>query len=384
MHTHERRRTQTNANTNNCRKIRENLHDYAAGQTDENLSLEIERHLSSCEECRRLYEAEKLYCRHLPQIADALSTPPRDLKSAVMARIKEDDARPAPIKKRRLPVFSYGTAAALVLVAALLIFSYRNGMTDQYMLDTTADDTVTAGGSVSDEADNADNAESAENEQAMPQDAPALFMAGIPACNSTDECDDGAPEDAAEITDNSSSENTDAAVTYSTISAGKPEVATNDVESEGAQAETTDDDPITENRGVVMSTRPAAKRGISLYSAHGFALEADDEIVEVPESDAKFATTAANDDEILSEYDDFLTSNALSPTSPQVILNTPSDAAAYIANYALPAPLFENDNFYALDITLSELEARLELCDISDYTVLSSDAAAQTVYLYFQ
>lgn len=302
----------------------------------------------------------------------------------MLARIKEDDVRPAPAKKRRIPMFSYGTAAALVLVAALLIFSYRNGITDQYMLDTAADNTVTAGGSVSDEAADADNSESAEDEQATPDDAPALFTTGIPAYNSNDECGDGSFEDAAETTDNSAFENTDAAVTYSTTGADKSEVATNEAENETTDPETSDDAPMTEDRGMVMSTRPAVKHGVSFYSARGFSLEADDETVEAPENDTKSATTEANDDEILSAYDDFLTSNALSPTSPQVILNTPSDAAAYTANYALPEPIFENDNFYVLDITLSELEARLELCDISDYTVLSPDSVSQTVYLYFQ
>ncbi len=137
---------------NNCRKIREQLHDYVTAQTDENTSLEIEKHLQVCDECRRLYEAEKIYCGNLSHLSDHLTLPPETIKNAVVTRINKENIRPAGLKKRRMPIFSYGTAAAVVLAMALLIFSYRNGLTAQYMADTSN------GFAVEDAADDSQNA----------------------------------------------------------------------------------------------------------------------------------------------------------------------------------------------------------------------------------
>ena len=164
---------------NDCRKIRENLHDYAKGLTDSALSAEIERHLTECEECKKIFEAEKVYIENLPFVSQALSSllDAQKLEDSVLSALKEKRAVP----KKRFAAFGYGSAAALLLVAGILVLALRNPAIQDKAESLANGTTLAAQDSISDTSpleDACDDSNSAVTPEAdMGGNLPAMMKA---------------------------------------------------------------------------------------------------------------------------------------------------------------------------------------------------------------
>ena len=113
-----------------CAYIKALLFDFASGKLDEDTAKKVKDHIDVCDECRKEYLAHKLYFENLPYVSEYFDASGRDIKTPVMQKIREEKENPPVYVPRRFH-FSYGTAASLVLVAALFIFAMKTGIADK-------------------------------------------------------------------------------------------------------------------------------------------------------------------------------------------------------------------------------------------------------------
>ena len=117
-----------------CSDIKALLFDFVSGKMDKESGEKVKKHIEECESCRKEYEAQKFYVENLPCVSEYLDISQKDIKTAVMQKIKEEKENP-PIYVPKRFHFSYGTAASLVLVAALFIFAAKTGIADKNVAD---------------------------------------------------------------------------------------------------------------------------------------------------------------------------------------------------------------------------------------------------------
>lgn len=359
---------------NDCKKLRLHLHDYAMGNTDEQINTEIEKHLAECDECRRILKAEKLYCENLGYISAILSTPKKEKKlaDAVKAQIEHEKHHPlTAAPKRRFPVFSYGTAAALVLVAALLFFAHKNGMI-QDIAHSTADTNSTSAEDIITYADDqesekiyfytakaskaTESAAQTEESEAKPS-APMLMSAppdtSLRASGGAAAASDGAADSASNATINSATnQSTTVTDTF------------DNTESEPEYCQDTD---------TPVLAKDTSKESVALTES-------------VQTTDEHFAAH-----KLISDYNDVIFSNALHLLYPQVILPA-GDSDYYYTNFvssnsaSTEFSLIDGANLYALSIPLGDLTSSLDQKGVKNYTVILPDepASGDIVYLYFE
>lgn len=118
-----------------CAYVKERLFDYVSGKLDDTDAENIKAHITECGSCRKEYEAQKFYFENLPSVSEYLADCPSDIKARVMDKIREEKENP-PVYIPKKFHFSYGTAASLVLVAALFILTMKTGIVDQKGFDS--------------------------------------------------------------------------------------------------------------------------------------------------------------------------------------------------------------------------------------------------------
>ena len=323
---------------NDCNKIQLNMHDFVMGEADEKTSEEIKAHIAVCDECRRIYEAEKLYCDNIGEVAEALKTLPeaKSLSAEVVKQIEQEKQHPLTYTpKRRFSVFSYGSIAAVLLVGVLVFFSYKNGMSDDYMTNAAAPETqisVTSDSAV------------AEDSVTVTADDGYYTFAGTA---------EAAPPESEECVD------------------------------EEAPAET---EAIKTKRPVMMMAAPPTSSG------SGGASTARNEAAEEKELGTQEVTdtTTAEPQESpafdahksIAAYNYALSDNSLEIVNFQVILHG-EDSDFYYENLVKPYAttqdsLMQDASMYCLDITIDELIALLKEHGITDYTVITAEDASVT------
>ena len=110
------------------RHFKEEIHELLDGRLDAAARLEVERHLETCEECRRAFDAmrwtKKFAASHLAAPPQA----PEELRARIMDALRAE-AEPAnvitppPSRWRSRPTLAWASAAVL-MIAAILAFSY--------------------------------------------------------------------------------------------------------------------------------------------------------------------------------------------------------------------------------------------------------------------
>ncbi|MBE6688632.1 MAG: zf-HC2 domain-containing protein [Ruminococcaceae bacterium] len=329
----------------NCRKIRKNLHEFALGQLEGDIVRQIEQHLDECEECRRIFDAEKLYCENIGAVAAALSTLPenKNLSRAVTDVIEQEkDNPPVYISRRRFPT---ATAAALVLVMLIAVFAGRMGLME--------DNNFTA--------DTAGSIASADTANDEPTDSARLYAAVT---------DDSVPE-----TVNAPAELYDEII---------PEDNAVAVESDNSTKEMENDRPI-----MMMAAPPSSVSSVKASDE----TETDGQIYEEFATDTATSEPQPDDPALavhkkVAEYNDFINSQALILLYPQVIMHG-DEGEFYYDNFVrnnCGGPLIENTNFYCLHLSFDSLKNALDLCGITDYTVIQPDDPTRTdmVYIYYK
>ena len=119
----------------NCAYIKSLLFDYASGKLEDGIAERVKKHIDECEECRKEYEAQKLYFENLPYVSEYFVNLQKDIKTPVMQKIVQEKENP-PIYIPKRFHFSYGTAASVVLVAAIFIFAMKTGIADKRSFDS--------------------------------------------------------------------------------------------------------------------------------------------------------------------------------------------------------------------------------------------------------
>lgn len=113
-----------------CSKAREMIDSYIDGDINEADMTAFEDHISTCDDCRELYEFTIQVTSALKR---SIQPPPADFTARVMDRVRQEAA--APVKQNKiLPFFrswkAYGSAAAAVL---LLVVIGKTAVYDRYL-----------------------------------------------------------------------------------------------------------------------------------------------------------------------------------------------------------------------------------------------------------
>jgi len=112
----------------------EDLAAYVLGALERDEAADFERHLEGCERCREEMTWLEPAVQTLPEAVER-QEPPRALRAALMAEVREDAreaaARPAPARDRRwLLKPAMGFAVVALLVAGVLGYEVGNGGSD--------------------------------------------------------------------------------------------------------------------------------------------------------------------------------------------------------------------------------------------------------------
>jgi anti-sigma-K factor RskA len=112
----------------------EDLAAYVLGALERDEAADFERHLEACEHCREEMTWLEPAVQTLPEAVER-QEPPKALRSALMAEVREDAreaaARPAPARRRRwLLKPAMGFAVVALLVAGVLGYEVGNGGSD--------------------------------------------------------------------------------------------------------------------------------------------------------------------------------------------------------------------------------------------------------------
>ncbi len=109
------------------RHFKDELQDWLDGRLDAESCSEVERHVETCAECRREYEA-MWWTKKFAAQQFAATEAPAGLRENILQALRADDspsdaetAQPAFWRKRLWPVLA---AAAVVMAAAILTFTY--------------------------------------------------------------------------------------------------------------------------------------------------------------------------------------------------------------------------------------------------------------------
>jgi anti-sigma-K factor RskA len=121
-------------NASDHNRWREDLAAYVLGALEGDEAADFERHLEGCERCREEMTWLEPAVQTLPEAVER-QEPPRALRNALMAEVREDAreaaARPAPTRRRRwLLKPAMGFAAIALLVAGVLGYEVGNGGSD--------------------------------------------------------------------------------------------------------------------------------------------------------------------------------------------------------------------------------------------------------------
>jgi anti-sigma-K factor RskA len=121
-------------NTSDHNRWSEDLAAYVLGALERDEAADFERHLEGCERCREEMTWLEPAVQTLPEAVER-QEPPRALRNALMAEVREDArevaARPAPARRRRwLLKPAIGFAAIALLVAGVLGYEVGNGGSD--------------------------------------------------------------------------------------------------------------------------------------------------------------------------------------------------------------------------------------------------------------
>lgn len=111
----------------------EDLAAYVLGALERDEADDFERHLEGCERCREEMTWLEPAVQTLPEAVER-QEPPRALRNALMAEVREDAreaaARPSPARRRRLLKPAMGFAFVALLVAGVLGYEVGNGGSD--------------------------------------------------------------------------------------------------------------------------------------------------------------------------------------------------------------------------------------------------------------
>lgn len=103
-----------------CSKAKEMIDSYIDGDISEADMTAFEDHISTCDDCRELYEFTSQLTSALKR---SIQQPPADFTARVMDRVRQEAAQP--VKQRKIVPFlhgwkAYGSAAAAVLLLAVI------------------------------------------------------------------------------------------------------------------------------------------------------------------------------------------------------------------------------------------------------------------------
>jgi anti-sigma-K factor RskA len=112
----------------------EDLAAYVLGALERDEAADFERHLEGCERCREEMTWLEPAVQTLPEAVER-QEPPRQLRAALMAEVREDAreaaSRPSPARRRRwLLKPAMGFAVVALLVAGVLGYEVGNGGSD--------------------------------------------------------------------------------------------------------------------------------------------------------------------------------------------------------------------------------------------------------------
>lgn len=116
--------------SNDCKKYRELLFDYASDMLDDAESKELEMHINSCSECSGKMTEIKAMLAAAAQIED--EKPSGELKKRISESLAEEARR---IRQRRRIIFGRTAAAAISVAAcaALAVGIYSGGIYDKFV-----------------------------------------------------------------------------------------------------------------------------------------------------------------------------------------------------------------------------------------------------------
>ena len=121
-------------NADDHKRWSEDLAVYVLGALERDEAADFERHLEGCERCREEMTWLEPAVHTLPEAVER-QEPPRQLRAALMAEVREDAreaaARPSPARRRRwLLKPAMGFAAIALLIAGVVGYEVGNGGSD--------------------------------------------------------------------------------------------------------------------------------------------------------------------------------------------------------------------------------------------------------------
>jgi anti-sigma factor RsiW len=106
----------------NCDEARALVHAYVDGELDVARSLDLERHLAGCAQCRAIYQSQ-LALRDGVRAAAAYTRAPADLRKRIQSTVRQESRRDAPASQLR---WAWLVSVVLLVVAVLVWGLFRS------------------------------------------------------------------------------------------------------------------------------------------------------------------------------------------------------------------------------------------------------------------